>query len=779
MTGPGGPVSVPHSWVVDAATRGYDFANNDDRQRYKDKSHPANWDLTDIPVVGKFLDNTSRRLSANLQNMSEVVAGPHPLDTLLHGTTEGEEMFGNPNAPVANMTGDILSLLAQDKAISSLATPSLRLKAASAAFETVEKLPPSLQRVVAAGLEESRLGRATQGAVTGAPALAAQDLLTGRGAKQAAVSGAIGTVMPFATEGAGAVISKTGKVTQNVLDRFKQPTVDIGSKTGVPVEAQQLGEEGEILPTGTKTAKTARDQQAAFDADMLHSAKRALRVSLQNLNDAIGPTERPMLPPPSGEDMPVFHLTGPPTEEAGATSPLEQAPGTYQRQGPPTTENAPAGGYREYNGQTGEIGKPVQEGATPLTQEAKPIPRSATTTPASYAGPFERTTEGGVSAERRISGAMHPGPEASEAARRDVVGGGGISGPVNNPAEAVAYRNQYRQIMDSPEFKNFTPEQQAQVTQYHDWLTGEIGAYYAQPHGGIIPADIASATEHALNLGDAADQLKNQITPGLNELDHLTDGKINQLSKEIQQANSTLYDPKSNAADKAEAWRTIHANDAEITNQIQRHAGDTNITRQYYNALKQGYADSSFLRNVNNVIEGWSNGITRENTANSSTLKRVISADPADFENFLSKGNNRQQLARLMGPQAEESIKSWGQLLSNPATARKTGTTLESVAAQMNRLKWQITGGGGTAILSHVLGISYPAAAAVSLGAVGATVGARVLMRQAAMSPTVTNLVRYAVENNVDTRIAAPLIARAIASLSGPQGPQPEQQPQQ
>jgi hypothetical protein len=78
------------------------------------------------------------------------------------------------------------------------------------------------------------------------------------------------------------------------------------------------------------------------------------------------------------------------------------------------------------------------------------------------------------------------------------VGGGGVSGQTNNPAEVVAYRNQYRRLIDSPEFREFTPEQQGQIRQYHDWLNGEIDAHYAQPHGGIIPADIASATEGTL-----------------------------------------------------------------------------------------------------------------------------------------------------------------------------------------------------------------------------------------------------------------------------------------
>jgi hypothetical protein len=100
--------------------------------------------------------------------------------------------------------------------------------------------------------------------------------------------------------------------------------------------------------------------------------------------------------------------------------------------------------------------------------------------------------------------------------------------------------------------------------------------------------------------------------------------------------------------------------------------------------MKQSYADSSFLHNVDNVIEGWGNGITRENTAKNPNLKRMISADRNDFEKFLQTENIWKRLARLMGPDVEETIKNWGQYVANERTLNRCSreAVLEQVRVQ-------------------------------------------------------------------------------------------------
>lgn len=342
----------------------------------------------------------------------------------------------------------------------------------------------------------------------------------------------------------------------------------------------------------------------------------------------------------------------------------------------------------------------------------------------------------------------------------------------DNPARAVAFRNEYRRIMDSPEFRQLPPEQQAQIKAAHDHLTDQLGMYYAHPHGGIIPADIGSATANTFSPGDAAEQLRNAVKPGFDELNKVTGGRINQLSEEIQSANSTLRNPKASPAERAAAWETINNSNDAITSEMARHAGDTPITRSYYNAMRKTYMHAAVLDGVDNIIEGWSNGISRENTAKNPNLMRVIRANTKDFENFLSRGNNRQVLSQLMGPDAEETIKSWGQLLADPATARKTGNVLDQVINWGVKHKLMT----GAYLLSPLFGTSYHTALGVGTAGYAATIGARALMRRAAMSPNVTRLLRYAVENNVDSRIYAPLIARAISAMDGGQQ-QPQEQP--
>lgn len=565
-------------------------------------------------------------------------------------------------------------------------------------------------------------------------------------------------------------IQAAGKGVRSILDRFKPGTIDIGSQTGVPIEPGQMTGEGELTQAGTEERQNAIRQQLAFDRDMQVGSRRAARASLEQLNNAIGPEARLLLPPPSGEAMPAYTLTGP---QGGTAEPFQ-----FHLGGPPIEERT--------------------EGA--LTQPAERMP-SQGVPPATAGGPWELRTEpeqvGGrtmnVTRERRGFGYLHPVPEGTPQAaptvedilegrmpearppaaapgREDIIGGGGAVRTTTNPAEAISIRNEYRRLMDSPEFGQFSPAQQAQIRTAHDYLTDQIGAFYAQPHGGIIPADIESATSHIVTPGDAADQLRMATKPGFVELNSLTKGRINELSDEIQTARSTLRDPKASYADKVEARDLIAARNAETNDLILRHAGDTPITRAYYNAMKTSYAHASFLDDLDDVIEGWSNGISRENTAKSGgRLTRVISADTNDFENFLQKGNNRDLLNNLMGPQAEETIKSWGQLLSNPATARKSGNVLENV------MGWGMRHKLASMAMMGAPFFGYTRAYQVAAGTVAATYGARKLMRIAAMSPKVTSLVRYAVENNVDPRIYSPLIGRAISSLLPSREEEPEQ----
>jgi hypothetical protein len=657
---------------------------------------------------------------------------------------------------------------------------------------------PSLRAIVGIGLKHTKDALAL--APIEATKMAGQTLIHTNDPEQAKKAGIMAGVLTPVIAGATPLVSEgVSRAGSAMMRRFGPKTVAIGSEAAVPVEARQLGEQGEILATGTETANTARAQQEAFDRDLQVHSRQALRTSLQNLNDAIGPPQRPMLPPPSGADMPVFHLTGPPTETP-ATSEFQQRPGVFQRQGTATTER--------------NIGD--------LTHPAHPLPR--TSAPASYGSPtppepgqpsaWQRTPQG----DRPIPATMHPGrelpatqelapgeqlvqagtpsdipPETREPVTWDnvlngepqrtnyrgpgqetVVGGGGVSGQTPNPAEAVGYRNEYRRIMESPEFRELPPEQQAQIRGYHDWLTQELGTYYSQPHGGIIPADIASATQHVVSPGDAADLIKAQVAPGYEELNKLTNGKINLLNEDVSQAKATLRDPKSGAADRQAARQTIARNEEEITGLIERHAGDTNITRQYYNAMKKSSVDAGLLEKVDNVIESWAGGISRQNTANSTNLTRVVKANVQDFEDILKDGNNREMFARLMGPHAEETIKTWGQLLADPATARKTSGVLENTAREMGRLKWQLGTTGVT--VAALMGTGMGTGTKIAAGITGATWLARGVMRRAAMNGNVTRLIRYAVYNNVDSRIYAPLIARTLTQLyNPPQQVQPQQ----
>src|SRR5215471_7991091 len=174
MKGPGGTVAVPHSWVVDASGRGYDFANEQDRGKYIDNTGGKR----STGKISAFLENVNRRMAANYQNAQEMAANPQKI---LEGTDVGERMYGvDPQARWANASGDVLSLLQGSGEMKALGIAGKNLSMAGKVFEMLEKFP-RLQEVIVRGLESSpRLAQAGVSAAETAATIGAQDLATGR-----------------------------------------------------------------------------------------------------------------------------------------------------------------------------------------------------------------------------------------------------------------------------------------------------------------------------------------------------------------------------------------------------------------------------------------------------------------------------------------------------------------------------------------------------------------------------------------------------------------------
>jgi hypothetical protein len=327
-----------------------------------------------------------------------------------------------------------------------------------------------------------------------------------------------------------------------------------------------------------------------------------------------------------------------------------------------------------------------------------------------------------------------------------------------DPQEAVQWRKAYEDTIADPSFKEMSPSRQQEILRDYGQLRDELGLYYSKPHGGMKPIDLPNILGKIESPGDAAAQIRAVNGEGWEELRRLSDGESANLEEKIKDAQRTIWNRDASAETKEAARAARDEAQSALERLLDHHAGDTPLTRDYYKAMKRTYGDSMFLSNLNDEIESMANGITRENTKGGK-LVRVITGNTKGLETFLAQGKNRANLTRLMGEGAEENLKQFTQLLSNPGTTRQTGAVLENVLKEI-ATESGITSGllwGPAYLIGHVA-----TGAALGPTIVSTTWGTRQLLRKAAVNPSVGRLIEYAVNNNVDARIYAPLIARAI-----------------
>jgi hypothetical protein len=686
-------------------------------------------------LVGNILDMTGRAVHAQGQAVAPQAGAVN--DAMLKHTKDAADWLRSGGQPagfwenVGAVGEQVLEYLGTD-GILKLAGP-----AAGAGVKTLEAADhlkqaqnvanilaghPKLAGLVAIGLKASK----------DAAMLGTQTYLHTEDPEQAATAGAIGG-------GTSAVASLLGAGI-TALKNAAPTTTKVGEET-VPVMADQLDKEGGLTgKTATKESPAiAAEQQKSLQAVTANTAKRGAMTAIDKVNATRGAfpaaeAGAPQLPAGEGAQPFTFTLeTTPPTE----TPTGEMAHSAAQRQQAAfkdphfLTESAPtrtgevAPGGRAIAGAEGATGADIRTGKTP------------------------------------------------EAAGETVGGGGTLT--TTKPAEAQQWLQQIEDLQKSAEYQKLPEAQQSHIEDQRQALEHQLGIYHASPYGGrFAPDDIWESLNHTESFGDAAAQVKGTATPVYQVMDAKSGGEFSKARDAAKQAMGVIE--RGGTMDAIEQAQKHYDEAQDRINEIFTRHGDA-VSRTDYLAAKQAWYHGSTFDMLHAVTEGMANGVTRGETAGG--LPRIVKGNTKVFENFLAKANNRERVQQLIGQDGIENLKKMMVLTSDAKLARGTSTVLRETARELE--KHVVVGGMAGGALGRLLGgwegSATGAAAGVGVGA--ATFAAKQVMRYAAVSPRIGNMVDFAVRNGLSPEHYAPLIARSIAETVAPapsEAPQPEPQ---
>jgi len=534
--------------------------------------------------------------------------------------------------------------------------------------------------------------------------------------------------------GAGRVAAEAVGAGGRALLNRAPKTLNIAGEE-IPALANQVNEAGE--PTGTNAAEApqvAAAQQTGAQAVLGNTARQGAGNALTWLNLYGNRTV-----PTAAEGVPLL------TAGEGAE------PFTFRLEGPGTTET-PTGAIAHSAAQ-----EPRAAFKDPrFTSESAPT-RTAEVGPTGRIIPGE---EGSAGADIRTA--------RPPAARGEIVGGGGTL-ETANPHEAQAWLQQLDDLRQSPTYDALPTKQQLAIDEQFKSLQEQIGLYHASPYvQRFAPADVPTAVGQVNTFGDAAAQVQAAAKPIYETLDRVSGGQFTKYNGAVKQAQKVIRSATSMEAVESAEIKLSEANEA-IDNLMTRHASEISPTD--YRAARSAWRDSMTLSNLHNVTERMMNGITAEESAQG--LPRIMTGRTKALEAFLSKGDNRANVERLIGAEGVTNLKRITLLLSNASTARAASNVARETMLEMGRH----VGRGGMGAMAGAA-IAHMAGGDVWTGAVtgaAAADGMRYVLRQAATNPNVGKLLDYAARNHLSPQHYAPLIARAIATPFQSQA-EPEQQ---
>jgi hypothetical protein len=540
-----------------------------------------------------------------------------------------------------------------------------------------------------------------------------------------------------------------------------------------PVLASQLNKEGKITQGNVATMAPGvhGEQQQALPGMVQNLAHRATSNAIEAINagrpvyKATEETAR-MLPAPEGAQPMTFSLDMGPTQEGregSLTTNAEQIPRTHTSLTPENRGNVPT----EYS----------REGGEPEYVQ-----------PAGPGGAWSERT-GRSWAERRAPGYMHPSGEVEGQA--DVATGGG-RWQTTDPRDAIKMRGQLERGMEATEnelaalrekqggagFEKLPQSERDAInkrvdqlnavrergTQNLKTLNDQLDMYYNSPYAQRFgPEDLEGMLKQTADFGEAQDQLEHAAKPVYSVLDQASGGEFTKFNNQYKQAQKVLSRPATiEAADAAQA--RMEEAERNINGLIDRHRDQ--ISHDDYMAAKNTWRRAARLGDLHSLVEGMMNGITGEESAMGHE-RVMVSGSAKNFEKYLAKGTNRAQVEELIGKDGIADLKETVGMFSSAQNKRAMARVGKNVAEYMLKQGWIGKGIGGTvgagvgAAAGYFFGIPGGGYAG-SLAGMTAVEGLRNILRYSTVNPNVGRMLRYAASHDIDPRIYAPLISRAI-----------------
>lgn len=541
--------------------------------------------------------------------------------------------------------------------------------------------------------------------------------------EQARHAAEVGAAFRAGGEAAGAVLSKGLQIARRVGPQ----TIDIAGKP-VRTLASQLNENRVPIETGA-TGKIGRAQQLAGPQVMQSMAQSATRKALERINATRVFEQNPARLLTAGEDAQpqIFTLEGPGTTEA-QEGPLTQEPRKKQI------------GTRVVERGTGAEGANIRD-INPETGQGPAI----TGQPATSARKLVKEPT-----FQYMSGTRPGSPEA----RSDVVTGGGTL-QMDDPTDAEAKLHQLKRAEQDPGYDKLSQDQKDNIQAQRTSLEDQLKMHYAGTTRHM-PVDVDRAVGHVLDFGEGSNQIEAALKPVFAKYDSATTGELSDLMRQYDRAKNNAVHATAEGLDQAQD--EMKDADDKINNILTRYGGSPNIRREEYQAARAGWWHKSTMDQLDVMAQRTMNSARAREVVENGRTQFMRSGLPhaKNFENFLSKGNNRARVAELIGDDGIQNWKNITTLMSNEFSGESKNVGAEIAKALF---KYTPAAGGIASGLAHVLGIS-PVEAGLTAEAV--TRGTRFVINSALTSPRIGDMFEMAVKNHIDPKIYAPLIARAI-----------------
>lgn len=714
MQGPSGTQSVPYSKVATATKQGYNLTDEDNDRYTKDAANDPLKQLgelnTGFTSALSQTGHTAEKALTHLPILGKILASSKGFQQSM---AEDEARADAPMDTPAKMAGatieNILEFAAGDEALKGL-TLSQKLSKLGPVAKFMEANPRIAQIV----------GNAIRTGTVGAGQAAAHGADPGEAATAGALTAGTGAVL----EGALGAASK--------LARRAAPAVE--NIAGEPVQTLSSQRPGEG-PRGSvevkEVPKVAKAQQAAAPRVFRNVAQRATRDAIEEANTGRTPAGQitdpaRMLPAPEETKPYSFTIEGP-----GATS--EELPGGNEpRKKQIGTEYVPGKGSAN-----AAKSEPYNEGGFKYGDQ-EPLPLVHDTEP--FTGPTHKEPI------FQYLTSLKPGEEIGSTR---VSGGGDLVAA--NPETAQAHLSRLNDLVDHPP-EGASPGQVKAITEARDNLQEQMDVYhsYQRTLPNFRPIDAARVAENVGNFGEAADQLQNAAGPIYQKLDAATDNKFGKLNR------------ARTAAGKRGDFTAKYEYEDQINDLVANAPGVSNAERAQATKL---WSQAAVLDGLHDVIQHSAN--VNEKYAAEVAGGRVLSG--TRLQNGLQgliKRYGQERLESVIGREGMESMTRMADLLNSPAKQQTFQAMSMSVLHNMMHGK---VGGAAGAVLGHHM-FGYEGALA---GAYAGAKAERWMLQMAATNPRVSQMLDYAVRNNVTPKVAAGLISSAIV-----QDHQSEQQQQ-